>query len=101
MDEKCQKDPSLAVAHGVFWKYHPEKAFQWELRLQSPDELGPDFRLDESGSDAYRAFFQNNNPEKVRDLREAEQRRRDRKQNTPAESDQGELDFADEDETEE
>ena len=101
VDEKCQKDPSLAVAHGVFWKYHPEKAFQWELRLQSPDELGPDFRLDESGSDAYRAFFQNNNPEKVRDLREAEQRRRDRKQNTPAESDQGELDFADEDETEE
>ena len=101
VDEKCQKDPSLAVAHGVFWKYHPEKAFQWELRLQSPDELGPDFRLNEPGSDAYRADFQNQNPDKVRELREGEQRRRDRKENAPAESDQGELDFADEEETEE
>jgi hypothetical protein len=45
VDEKCQKDPSLGVAHGCFWRYHPERAWAWELRLQ--DEIGPDFRIDE------------------------------------------------------
>jgi hypothetical protein len=38
VDENCQKDPSLGVAHGCFWRYHPERAWAWELRLQ--DELG-------------------------------------------------------------
>jgi hypothetical protein len=35
--QKCKDDPSLAVAHGCFWKYHPERAYAWELRLQ--DEI--------------------------------------------------------------
>jgi hypothetical protein len=43
VDEKCQTDPSLAVAHGCFWRYHPERAWAWELRLQ--DEIGPEFRI--------------------------------------------------------
>lgn len=98
VDKKCQVAPSLAVAHGVFWKYHPEKAYQWELRLQSPDELGPDFRLEEAGADSYRADFERHHPDKVRELREAESRRRERKAGQ-AEGDQAELDFAeDEDE---
>lgn len=61
VDAKCKQDPSLAVAHGCFWKYHPERAWAWELRLQ--DEIGPDFRLVEppyqgdGGSEAHRAEF--------------------------------------------
>jgi len=46
VDDKCQRDPSLGVAHGCFWRYHPERAWAWELRLQ--DEIGPDFRIDEA-----------------------------------------------------
>ncbi len=46
VDEKCQDDPSLGVAHGCFWRYHPERAWAWELRLQ--DEIGPDFRIEET-----------------------------------------------------
>jgi len=46
VDEKCQKDPSPAVAHGCFWRYHPERAWAWELRLQQ--EIAPDFRIDEA-----------------------------------------------------
>ena len=46
VDEKCQNDPSLAVAHGCFWRYHPERAWAWELRLQQ--EIGPDFRIEEA-----------------------------------------------------
>jgi hypothetical protein len=46
VDEKCQKDPSLAVAHRCFWLYHPERAWAWELRLQQ--EIGPDFRIEEA-----------------------------------------------------
>jgi hypothetical protein len=38
VDEKCRRDPSLGVAHGCFWRYHPERAWAWELRLQ--DEIG-------------------------------------------------------------
>jgi hypothetical protein len=58
VDEKCQKDPSLAVAHGCFWKYHPAKAYAWELRLQ--DEIDPDFTIDEENSDALRQNLKNN-----------------------------------------
>lgn len=43
---KCKQDPSLGVAHGCFWRYHPERAWTWELRLQ--DEIGPDFRIEEA-----------------------------------------------------
>ncbi|MCS5691775.1 BREX-6 system adenine-specific DNA-methyltransferase PglX [Cyanobium sp. FGCU-6] len=46
VDQKCQKDPSLAVAHGCFWRYHPERAWAWELRLQQ--EIGPGFRIEEA-----------------------------------------------------
>ena len=46
VNEKCQEDPSLAVAHGCFWRYHPERAWAWELRLQQ--EIGPDFRIEEA-----------------------------------------------------
>ena len=45
VDAKCQQDPSLGVAHGCFWRYHPARAWAWELRLQ--DEIGPDFRIEE------------------------------------------------------
>jgi hypothetical protein len=38
VDAKCRRDPSLGVAHGCFWRYHPERAWAWELRLQ--DEIG-------------------------------------------------------------
>jgi hypothetical protein len=46
VDEKCQRDPSLAVAHGCFWRYHPERAWAWELRLQQ--EIAPGFRIEEA-----------------------------------------------------
>ena len=46
VDQKCQADPSLGVAHGCFWRYHPARAWAWELRLQ--EEIGPDFRIEES-----------------------------------------------------
>jgi hypothetical protein len=46
VDEKCQNDPSLGVAHGCFWRYHPARAWSWELRLQH--EIGPDFRIEEA-----------------------------------------------------
>jgi very-short-patch-repair endonuclease len=45
VDEKCKADPSLGVAHGCFWRYHPARAWAWELRLQ--DEIGPTFRIEE------------------------------------------------------
>jgi hypothetical protein len=92
VDAKCQQDPSLAVAHGCFWKYHPEKAYQWELRLQSPDELGPSFQLDEANSDTLRAQFETNHPDKVRELRQAEEKRRQRKADKSADDDDAEND---------
>jgi hypothetical protein len=45
VDRKCRHDPSLGVAHGCFWRYHPERAWTWELRLQ--DEIDPEFRIEE------------------------------------------------------
>ncbi len=48
-------------------------------RLQAPDELGPDFTLDENGSDSYRAAFEQEHPNQVRELREAEEKRRQKK----------------------
>jgi hypothetical protein len=72
VDEKCRRDPSLGVAHGCFWRYHPERAWAWELRLQ--DEIGqaedggpfrireqpyrPGSRdLEDPGDEAHRATF--------------------------------------------
>ncbi len=49
VDAKCKDDPSLGVAHGCFWRYHPERAWAWELRLQ--DEIGPDFKIEEAPYD--------------------------------------------------
>ena len=46
VDARCKEDPSLGVAHGCFWAYHPKRAWAWELRLQ--DEIGPDFRITEA-----------------------------------------------------
>ncbi|MCM0673228.1 BREX-6 system adenine-specific DNA-methyltransferase PglX [Micromonospora phytophila] len=46
VDKKCKGDPSLGVAHGCFWRYHPARAWAWELRLQ--DEIGPDFKIREA-----------------------------------------------------
>lgn len=59
VDGKCRKDPSLGVAHGCFWRYHPARAWAWELRLQ--DEIGPDFRIDEPNSDACRSAYLSEN----------------------------------------
>lgn len=77
IDKKCKDDPSLAVAHGCFWKYHPETAYQWELRLQ--DEISPDFTIDEPGADDARKAFEANQPEKVEELVDNEHQRRERK----------------------
>ena len=77
VDAKCRVDPSLAVAHGCFWKYHPAKTYQWELRLQ--DEIRPDFTLDEDGSDAARAAFEAEHPDVVEKLVTKENLRRQRK----------------------
>jgi Eco57I restriction-modification methylase len=94
VDEKCQKDPSLAVAHGCFWKYHPVKAYQWELRLQ--DEIEPDFRLNELDSDGLREEFEANYPDLVDALKEAEEKRRERKYKTNSEVEEENLLFDDE-----
>ena len=77
VDEKCQEDPSLAVAHGVFWKYHPALAYEWELRLQ--DEIGSDFTINEENSNTLRKTFEKEHPDQVKKLIEAEEKRRDRK----------------------
>jgi hypothetical protein len=77
VDEKCKKDPSLAVAHGVFWKYHPAKAYEWELRLK--DEISPYFTIDEPNSNEYRQTFEQENSELVEELIEKEEKRRERK----------------------
>ena len=78
VDAKCKKDPSLAVAHGCFWKYHPKKAYQWELRLK--DEIDPDFTIDENDSDDLRAAFEKEHADKVKELVKAEEKRRKKKQ---------------------
>ncbi len=77
VDGKCKEDPSLAVAHGSFWRYHPARAYAWELRLQ--DEIGPDFLIMESGSDEARARFLLEQPDLALEIEQKEQRRRERK----------------------
>ncbi len=69
VDRKCQEDPSLGVAHGCFWRYHPERAWAWELRLQ--DEIGPEFRIEEGpyrgdgGHTVHRAAYLEAHPEEA------------------------------------
>ena len=76
VDDKCREDPSLAVAHGRFWKYHPARAYAWELRLQ--DEIALDFTLDEPDSDACRDRFLAEHPQQAAGIREKESQRRKR-----------------------
>ncbi len=87
VDEKCKVDPSLAVAHGCFWKYHPAKAYAWELRLQ--DEIRPDFLIEEEGAAEARSRFLDAHPDEAKALYEKEMVRRERKA-AKADADQGE-----------
>ncbi|MEH1970122.1 BREX-6 system adenine-specific DNA-methyltransferase PglX [Nostoc sp.] len=77
VDGKCKQDASLAVAHGCFWKYHPAKAYEWELRLQ--DEISEDFTIEETNSDTLRLAFARENPQLVQEIIEKEEKRRERK----------------------
>ncbi|BAY73260.1 hypothetical protein NIES23_60880 (plasmid) [Trichormus variabilis NIES-23] len=77
VDGKCKLDPSLAVAHGCFWKYHPAKAYEWELRLQ--DEISEDFSIDEQNSNSLRQAFAKENPQLVQEIIDKEEKRRERK----------------------
>jgi hypothetical protein len=83
VDAKCKKDPSLGVAHGCFWKYHPARAWAWELRLQ--DEIGPSFRIEEGpyrgdgGHEAHRSVFLAEHPVDALAIVEKEALRRIRK----------------------
>ncbi len=74
---KCKDDPSLAVAHGCFWNYHPERAYAWELRLQ--DEIAADFTIDEAASDAARKRFLADSSQTAQAILQKEQARRLRK----------------------
>ena len=77
VDAQCQKDPSLGVAHGCFWRYHTERAWAWELRLGL--EIEPGFTIDEADSDSCRQAFLDNEPAKAVELLETEVKRRHRK----------------------
>ncbi|MEH1826752.1 MAG: BREX-6 system adenine-specific DNA-methyltransferase PglX [Nostoc sp.] len=77
VDGKCKQDPSLAVAHGCFWKYHPAKAYEWELRLQ--DEISEDFTIEETDSNTLRLAFARENLHLVQEIIEKEEKRRERK----------------------
>ena len=87
VDEKCRVEPSLGVAHGCFWKYHPARAWKWELRLQ--DEIGPDFRIEEApyrgdgGHDEHRAAYLESEPEEALQAVEKEVLRRRKKHDEP------------------
>lgn len=87
VDRKCDDDPSLAVAHGCFWKKHPIRAWAWELRLQ--DEIGPEFKIDEApyrgdgGSDAHRTVLLADHPVEALAAVEREAIRRIRKKKAP------------------
>ncbi len=89
VDEKCKKDPSLGVAHGCFWRYHPAKAYAWELRLK--DEIGPDFLIEEGDAGVCRARFVKENPEQVREILAKEMARRERKKRKEEGAEQTEL----------
>jgi hypothetical protein len=92
VDAKCRQDPSLGVAHGCFWAYHPARAWAWELRLQ--DEIAPDFRIEEApffrengrgdgGHEAHRAAYLADDPEEALAAIAKEALRRRRKQKAP------------------
>lgn len=92
VDEKCQQDQSLGVAHGCFWRHHPSRAWAWELRLQ--DEIRPDFRIeekpyrggavtDDTGDVAHRAQFLKEHAREALEAVEKEVLRRARKHKKP------------------
>jgi hypothetical protein len=87
VDGKCREDPSLGVAHGCFWKYHPARAWAWELRLQN--EIGPEFRIEEAlyrgdgGHEAHRAAYLEEYPDDALAAIKKEVLRRRRKQKQP------------------
>lgn len=95
VDEKCKADPSLAVAHGCFWRYHPAKAFAWELRLQ--DEIRPDFTIDEVDSDEHRAAYLRDHAADAEAARVKERIRRERK--AAKQDDAGDSEAEESDET--
>jgi hypothetical protein len=87
VDARCKDDPSLGVAHGCFWAYHPARAWAWELRLQ--DEIGPDFRIVEApyrgdgGDPAHRAAYLRDHALLALAAVETEALRRRRKKKAP------------------
>jgi hypothetical protein len=91
VDAKCQVDPSLGVAHGCFWRYHPAKAYAWELRLK--DEIGPDFLIEEADAVEHRARFVKDHPDQVREILAKEMARRDRKKRKEEGAEQAEMAF--------
>ncbi len=97
VEAKCAEDPSLAVAHGCFWRLHPAKAYAWELRLQ--DEIRADFTIDEADSDKQRAAFVRDHATTAEELRAKETKRRQRK-GAKEEDVQGDLDLEDDDDDE-
>ena len=76
--EKCTIDPSLAVAHGCFWKEeaHRSRAWKWELRLQQ--EIGEDFVIEELDHEQSRATYFEEHSSDAIDLLRAEIIRRNR-----------------------
>ena len=95
---KCKDDPSLAVAHGCFWNYHPERAYAWELRLQ--DEIAADFTIDEAASDESRKCFLADSSQTAQAILQKEQARRLRKlekADTEAQQDMPDGEESDED----
>jgi hypothetical protein len=100
VDKRCQEDPSLGVAHGCFWAYHPKRAWAWELRLQ--DEIGPSpegvgFRIAEApyrppnapadgGDVAHRAAYLKEHALEALATVETEVLRRRRKKKAPQET---------------
>jgi hypothetical protein len=96
VNDKCKHDPSLGVAHGCFWKYHPAKAYAWELRLQ--DEIGADFTIDEVGSDDARARFLAHNPDAAKEIAAKELQRRERKKRGQSDEADGALPETNQDE---
>jgi hypothetical protein len=77
VDSKCKEDPSLAVVHGCMWRYHPERAYAWELRMQ--EELDEGFQIAEPDAHKLRLSFVEDHPDLVRELHERESKRRARK----------------------
>jgi hypothetical protein len=79
------------VAHGCFWRYHPAKAYAWELRLK--DEIGPDFLIEEADAVEHRARFVKDHPDQVREILAKEMARRDRKKRKEEGAEQAEMAF--------